>query len=332
MKTIQSLVLTAIALATSACASNAVKQQPAAASSEAQPTYWALVASSTEARQPATPTEPLPLQTESPAAHLSSRDGDRDGHAHVAVAGHNSQAARNGSSAQASIDSAHPTATITQAEQDAEDLYGTPPVSDPWEGFNRKMHGFNNVLDRLVLRPVAAGYEKAIPDSVQSGVSRFFTNLGLPATALNQAMQGRPAHAGQSLGRFLVNSTVGIAGVFDPATHFDIPRRDGEDFGQTLATWGWRDSRYLVMPGLGPRTVRDAVAFVGDEQMALIARIDSSSVTDKLLIMQMVDGRARLLPLDQARKDAMDDYTFVREVWAQRRNRQIEQDLRSNRD
>ncbi|HDL6741999.1 TPA: MlaA family lipoprotein [Yersinia enterocolitica] len=230
------------------------------------------------------------------------------------------------------IDSAHPTATITQAEQDAEDLYGTPPVSDPWEGFNRKMHGFNNVLDRLVLRPVAAGYEKAIPDSVQSGVSRFFTNLGLPATALNQAMQGRPAHAGQSLGRFLVNSTVGIAGVFDPATHFGIPRRDGEDFGQTLATWGWRDSRYLVMPGLGPRTVRDAVAFVGDEQMALIARIDSSSVTDKLLIMQMVDGRARLLPLDQARKDAMDDYTFVREVWAQRRNRQIEQDLRSNRD
>lgn len=332
MKTIQSLVLTAIALATSACASSAVKQQPAAASSEAQPTYWTLVASSTEARQPATPTEPPPLQTESPATHLSSGDGDRDGHAHVAVTGRNSQAARNGSSAQASIDSAHPTATIAQAEQDAEDLYGTPPVSDPWEGFNRKMHGFNNVLDRLVLRPVAAGYEKAIPDYVQSGVSRFFTNLSLPATALNQAMQGRPAHAGQSLGRFLVNSTVGIAGVFDPATRFGIPRRDGEDFGQTLATWGWRDSRYFVMPGLGPRTVRDAVAFVGDEQMALTARIDSSSVTDKLLIMQMVDGRARLLPLDQARKDAMDDYTFVREVWAQRRNRQIEQDLRSNRD
>ena len=290
MKTIQSLVLTAIVLATSACAGNAVKQQPAAASSEAQPASRAL------------------------------------------VAGSNSQAAHHDPSVNASIDGAHPAATMTQAEQDAVDLYGTPPVRDPWEGFNRKMHGFNNMLDRFVLRPVAASYDKVIPDPVQSGVSSFFTNLRLPATALNQAMQGRPAHAGQSLGRFLVNSTVGIAGVFDPATRFGIPRRDGEDFGQTLAAWGWRDSRYLVMPVLGPRTVRDGIAFVGDEQMSLAARIDNSSVTDKLLIMQMVDGRARLLPFDQARKDAMDDYSFVRDVWAQRRNRQIEQGLRSNRD
>ena len=328
MKTIQSLVLTAIVLATGACASNAVKEQPAAASREAQPTSRTLVAPSTEARQSTTPTEPPPLQTENSAAHFSIGDG----HADAAVTGSDSQAARNAPSVHASIDSAHPTATTTQAQLDAENLSGMPPVRDPWEGFNRKMHGFNNMLDRFVLRPVAAGYDKVIPDPVQSGISRFFTNLGLPATALNQAMQGRPAHAGQSLGRFLVNSTVGIAGVFDPATRFGIPRRDGEDFGQTLATWGWRDSDYLVMPVLGPRTVRDAVAFVGDEQMSLTARIDSSSVTDKLLIMQMVDGRARLLPLDQARKDAMDDYTFVRDVWAQRRNRQIEQDLRSNRD
>jgi phospholipid-binding lipoprotein MlaA len=328
MKTIQSLVLTAIVLATSACASNAVKQQPAAASSEAQPASRTLVASSTEVLLPTKPAEPLPLKAENPPAHLSNGDG----HADVAVAGSNSQAAHNDPSVNASIDGAHPAATTTQAEQDALDFYGTPPVRDPWEGFNRKMHGFNNMLDRFVLRPVATSYDKVVPDPVQSGVSRFFTNLRLPATALNQVMQGRPAHAGQSLGRFLVNSTVGIAGVFDPATHFGIPRRDGEDFGQTLAAWGWRDSRYLVMPILGPRTVRDAIAFVGDEQMSLTARIDNSSVTDKLLIMQMVDGRARLLPLDQARKDAMDDYTFVRDVWAQRRNRQIEQDLRSNRD
>ena len=289
MKTIQSHVLTAIVLATSACASNAVKQQPAA-SSEAQPASRTL------------------------------------------AAGSNSQAVHHAPFVNASIDGAHPAATMTQAEQDAVDLYGTPPVRDPWEGFNRKMHGFNNMLDRFVLRPVAASYDKVIPDPVQSGVSSFFTNLRLPATALNQAMQGRPAHAGQSLGRFLVNSTVGIAGAFDPATHFGIPRRDGEDFGQTLAAWGWRDSHYLVMPVLGPRTVRDGIALVGDEQMSLAARIDNSSVTDKLLIMQMVDGRARLLPFDQARKDAMDDYSFVRDVWAQRRNRQIEQDLRSNRD
>lgn len=229
------------------------------------------------------------------------------------------------------IDGTHPSGT-PQVEQDAEELYGTPPVRDPWEGFNRRMHGFNNVLDRFVLRPVALGYDKVVPDPVQSGVSRFFTNLRLPATAINQALQGRPAHAGQSLGRFLLNSTLGLAGVFDPATHFGVPRRDGEDFGQTLATWGWHDSRYLVMPLLGPRTVRDTVAIVGDEPMSPIGRIDNAGVTDKLLIMQMVDGRARLLPMDQARKDAIDDYAFVRDAWAQRRNRQIAQDLPGNRD
>jgi phospholipid-binding lipoprotein MlaA len=328
MKTIQSLLLTAIVLVTSACASNTIEQQPAAASRQAQPATRTLDAPSTEARQPTTPAEPLPHQTENPSALLSIGDG----HADVVIAGNDSQAARTDPSMHALIDSAHPTATTPQAEQDVDNLHGTPPVRDPWEEFNRKMHGFNNVLDRLVLRPVAVGYDKAIPDPVQSGVSRFFANLRLPATALNQAMQGRAAHAGQSLGRFLVNSTVGIAGVFDPATRFGVPQRDGEDFGQTLATWGWQDSRYLVMPVLGPRTVRDAAAFVGDEQMSFTGQIDSSSITDKLLIMQMVDARARLLPLDQARKDAMDDYTFVRDVWAQRRNRQIEQDLRSSRD
>lgn len=86
------------------------------------------------------------------------------------------------------------------------------------------------------------------------------------------------------------------------------------------------------MPLLGPRTVRDTVAIVGDEPMSPIGRIDNAGVTDKLLIMQMVDGRARLLPMDQARKDAIDDYTFVRDAWAQRRNRQIAQDLPGNRD
>lgn len=327
MKTIQSLVLTAIVLATSACASSAFKQQHTGASSEALPPSKTIAASSVDARQPTTSTEPTHLQAEHPLAHWASWNG----HTGLAITGNDSQSTRN-EPAPVSIGNAHPADSVPPAEQDTEYLYATTPVRDPWEGFNRKMHGFNNVLDGFVLRPVAMGYDKVIPEPVQSGVSRFFTNLSLPATAINQAMQGRPAYAGQSLGRFLVNSTVGIAGVFDPATRLGIPRRDGRDFGQTLATWGWRDSRYLVMPLLGPRTVRDAVAFVGDEQMSLTAQIDSSSVTDKLQILQMVDGRARLLPLDQARKDAFDDYTFVREVWSQRRNRQIEEYLQSSRD
>lgn len=219
-----------------------------------------------------------------------------------------------------------------QAEQDAEEPFARPSVDDPWEGFNRNMHGFNNVLDQLVFRPVAVGYEKAVPHPVQSGVTRFFANLRLPASAVNQVLQGRPAHAGQSLGRFVVNSTIGVAGVFDPATAFGMPKRHGEDFGQTLATWGWQDSRYLVMPFLGPRTVRDTIAIVGDQPLSPISQIDRSGVADKLLIMQMVDGRAQMLAMDQVRKDAFDDYAFVRDAWAQRRARQIEQDLDKRRD
>lgn len=281
MKTIQSLMLAAIVLGTSACASNAVKQQPVTELNAAPPTSGTLAAP--VAAVPASPTAIAPE-------------------------------------------------AITQAEPDAEALHARPPVLDPWEGFNRNMHGFNNVLDRFVFRPVAVGYDKIVPDPVQSGVSRFFSNLRLPVTAVNQALQGRPGQAGQSLGRFVVNSTAGIAGVFDPAAHIGLPKRDGEDFGQTLATWGWSDSRYLVLPLLGPRTVRDTVAIVGDQPLSPIGHIEKSGIADKLQIVQMVDGRAQMLPLDKFRKDALDDYTFVRDAWAQRRNRQIEQDLSRNRD
>jgi phospholipid-binding lipoprotein MlaA len=268
MKTIQSLVLIAIVLATSACASNAAKQASVAAD-----------------------ITPLPEHTNANVPEAK-----------------------------------------TQAEQASDMHYATPAVQDPWEGFNRKVHSFNNVLDRFVFRPVAVGYDKITPDPVQSGVSRFFSNLRLPAIAINQALQGRPGDAGQSLGRFVVNSTAGIGGVFDPAKHIGMPKPDGEDLGQTFATWGWRDSRYLVMPIIGPRTVRDAVGGVADQQISVINQIDSSSVADKLQIMQMVDARAQLLPTDQMRQYAIDDYIFVRDAWVQRRNRQIEQDLSRSRN
>lgn len=213
-------------------------------------------------------------------------------------------------------------------DQPGDTAFSSPPaVNDPWEGFNRKIHGFNGVLDRFVIRPVAVGYHNVVPDPMQAGVSRFFANLRLPMTAANQALQGRPAQAGQSIGRFALNSTVGIAGVFDPATRIGLPRYDGEDFGQTLGAWGWKDSRYLVVPLLGPRTVRDTVAIVGDQPLSPIGKIDSSSVADKLLLAQIVDGRAQMLAVDDIRKNSLDDYSFVRDAWTSRRNRQIEQDL-----
>jgi len=204
-------------------------------------------------------------------------------------------------------------------------------VLDPWEGFNRKVHSFNNVLDLLLLRPVAVGYNRITPTTVQSGVSRFFGNLRLPATAVNQALQGRPVQAGQSLGRFIVNSTAGIAGVFDPATRIGLRKQEGEDFGQTLAVWGWQESRYLVVPLLGPRTVRDTIAVTGDAVLSPIGQIDSSSVADKLQILQMIDGRAQMLSVDPQGRDSVDDYLLVRDTWVHRRQRQIEQNMYGNR-
>jgi len=201
------------------------------------------------------------------------------------------------------------------------------PVDDPWEGFNRHVHGFNNTADQLVFRPLAVGYDTVAPAPVKAGVSRFFANLGMPATAVNQALQGRPRHAAQSLGRFAVNFTVGIGGVFDPATHFGVPQHSPQDFGQTLATWGWSESRYLVLPLFGPRTLRDTVAIVGDQPLSPLGQVQSRVAAAGLQMMEVVDGRARMLPLDKFRRDAFDDYLLVRDAWAQRRKQQIQQEL-----
>ena len=206
------------------------------------------------------------------------------------------------------------------------------PVDDPWEGFNRHVHGFNNTADQLVFRPLAVGYDTVAPAPVKAGVSRFFANLGMPATAVNQALQGRPRHAAQSLGRFAVNFTVGIGGVFDPATHFGVPQHSPQDFGQTLATWGWSESRYLVLPLFGPRTLRDTVAIVGDQPLSPLGQVQSRVAAAGLQMMEVVDGRARMLPLDKFRRDAFDDYLLVRDAWAQRRKRQIQQDAHNSQD
>ncbi|WP_321804136.1 VacJ family lipoprotein [Burkholderia sp. BCC1993] len=196
-------------------------------------------------------------------------------------------------------------------------------VNDPWEGFNRRMHGVNNVLDRFVTHPIAKVYDTITPNVVQTGVTKFFGNLKEPASAVNQILQGRPGRAAKSLGRFVVNATVGIGGIFDPATGLGIQKEDA-DFGQTFAAWGWRDSRYLVLPLMGPRTLRDSVAMFGDQQISPIGKVSNATVANGLTLVQMTNARAQALPFDEARKAATDDYLFVRDAWMQRRVSQIE--------
>jgi phospholipid-binding lipoprotein MlaA len=194
------------------------------------------------------------------------------------------------------------------------------------------MYSVNNGIDKYFARPLARTYDKITPQPVQSSVSRFFKNLSGPATAVNQLLQGRPVRALQSLGRFAVNATVGVGGLFDPATRFGMPNRDEEDFGQTLATWGWHDSRYLVLPLLGPRTVRDTVSMVGDQPLSPLGYVEDTGVANGLRILQLADGRAKALSMDEMRKQAPDEYALVRDAWMQRRNRQIKQDLRTTTD
>lgn len=213
---------------------------------------------------------------------------------------------------------------MSGAEQDADALYPDVVIRDPWERYNRRVSRFNGAIDRRVLRPLAVKYNQVVPVPVRSSVSRFFNNLNTPATAVNQLLQGRPAQAAKSFGRFTVNTTIGVGGIFDPATRMGLPQRGNEDFGQTLAKWGWRDSRYLVLPLFGPRTVRDSFAMVGDRLLSPSGYVNDARTVSAMQLLEVVDTRVQLLPLDAAREEAYDEYVLIRDAWAQRRNFQIE--------
>lgn len=230
------------------------------------------------------------------------------------------------------------TAAPTDAEDDFAALYGGPAPSadgseparaayDPWEPFNRKVHSFNNVVDRAVARPLATAYTKVVPRFARTGVTNFFSNLRAPVTITNQLLQGRPADAWDSLGRFVMNSTLGVGGLFDPASKAMVPRRS-EDFGQTLGAWGWRGSRYVELPFFGPRTVRDVFGLAGDIPLSPIRTIEEDKVRIGLQGLQLVDMRSQLMALDDIRDSAVDEYALTRDAWLQRRNYQIENDLR----
>lgn len=241
------------------------------------------------------------------------------------------------------VDSAVEGDTRTDAERDFDALYGQQdvydPVADPtlpapaelaasydpWEKFNRRVHRFNNAVDRRIAKPLANAYVKVVPRPVRLGVGNFFNNLSQPVSAVNALLQGKPKQAGQSVGRFLLNSTLGIVGIFDPATAAKIPNKS-EDFGQTLGVWGWKKSRYVELPFFGPRTFRDIVGMAGDAPLSPIRQIEEDRVRVFLQGLQLVDLRAQLMSTDSFRIGAADDYALVRDAWMQRRQYQIQAD------
>ncbi len=194
-------------------------------------------------------------------------------------------------------------------------------LQDPWEGFNRKIYAVNDVFDRILLRPVAKGYATVTPRPVRAGVSNFFTNLQQPITALNLILQGHPVQAGTALGRFVVNATIGIGGVLDPASSAEIPLRS-RDFGQTLAQWGWMESRFLVLPVFGPATVRDGLgkgATSSFSAVTWLARREGAEIS----ILYGIDARASVLPYESMLTGAADPYLMIRDAYLQRRRCQI---------
>jgi len=198
----------------------------------------------------------------------------------------------------------------------------TDPERDPWEAYNRKIHSFNMGIDKAIVRPVAKGYDAIMPDAPQRGVRNFFRNLNYPVTFLNLILQGKFEESLTATGRFLMNSTVGLAGFFDVATKVEIPEYK-EDFGQTLAVWGWKDSRYLVMPVFGPYTARDFIgrSFYGYfHPISYVAREYNNYIP---LVVDLITLRAELLPFQAELDAASDPYVLVRDVYLQNREYNI---------
>lgn len=188
---------------------------------------------------------------------------------------------------------------------------------DPFESFNRKVYAFNMNVDKVTLKPLAKGYKKVMPSPIRRGFANIFANLGAPRSSLNNFLQGKPKRGFNELGRFLFNSTLGLAGIFDVASAAGMERYD-ENFSQTLAVWGLPEGPYLVLPILGPHAALDSVGMPVDYYSDLNTHL-TAGVKDRLYLFRMVDARARLLSAETLLDKSNDPYISLRESYLQNR-------------
>lgn len=189
---------------------------------------------------------------------------------------------------------------------------------DPWESFNRVAFRFNDTLDTYAVKPVAKGYNRVMPKRLNDGVTNVFNNLGEPKNLVNNALQGKFHAAGVDLSRLLLNTTVGALGIFDVASRMGLTRSD-EDFGQTLGHWGVESGPYLVLPLLGPSTVRDGAALSVESYASYTYRGQMDHVPSRNTAtgVDLFDARADLLTHERLVRG--DKYRFIRNVWLQNR-------------
>lgn len=194
-----------------------------------------------------------------------------------------------------------------------------PNPRDPFEPFNRGVTRFNDGLDEAIVKPVAQAYQDVVPSPVRTGINNFFGNLSDVWSMVNSVLQLKPQAATESLMRVSINTLMGMGGVLDWATEMGL-QRHREDFGKTLGRWGVDTGPYLVLPVLGPSTVRDTAALVVDAKGDLVMQVDNVPSRNSLYVLRAVDLRASLLRagevLDQA---ALDKYSFTRDAYLQRR-------------
>lgn len=187
---------------------------------------------------------------------------------------------------------------------------------DPWEPMNRRIFAFNETLDAYVLRPTAKGYRFVVPDPAERGVTNFISNIYEFNSVFNSLLQGRPGNAFKSAGRFLVNSTVGLAGLLDVATPMGIEHSPA-DFDQTLHTWGVAPGPFLMLPLFGPHTVRSTTGYFVDTYTSIPAFLDDPEYAYLFWTVEAIDIRARLLKADDLITG--DRYIFIRNAYLERR-------------
>ncbi len=196
--------------------------------------------------------------------------------------------------------------------------------NDPLEGFNRAMFSFNDTVDKVALKPAAQAYQFVLPNFVQTGIGNFFGNIGDLWSAVNQILQGRVETGVTSFMRVAVNTTFGLVGVLDVSTEARLPKQKS-DFGQTLGKWGVGSGPYVVLPLLGPSTIRDTAALPADFYGDLWSYKKPVRWRNVGSVVRVIDKRAQLLDASNLLEDAaLDKYDFVRDTYLQSRQSQID--------
>lgn len=190
---------------------------------------------------------------------------------------------------------------------------------DPWEGFNRSMFSFNEGLDRVLIKPVAKGYETIVPTPINNIITNFFSNIEDLMIAANNLLQGKVKASVSDLGRVVLNSSLGIGGLIDVATGMTLEKHE-EDFGQTFARWGFGEGAYVVLPVFGSRTVRDSFGLAVDVPLDPVSWVHPDALSLSMIGLRQIDARADLFAAEKVvEAGAIDKYSYLRDAYLQRR-------------